>query len=144
MVRVSFLGILSLAAFAASPPAYGNDGAAQRRALDRHRAMWTAQHLRNYRFRLRFRCFCPSSGRATIITVRQGRPRGATGFQTRFDTIPELFGQLRRALDDPQAGEVKVRYDAGRGFPRTASIDRIKNAIDDEIGWTVDRFRPLR
>jgi hypothetical protein len=54
------------------------------------------------------------------------------------------FAQIREALDDPKAGKVAVRYDAHRGFPRRASIDRIKNAIDDEIAWTVDRFRPLR
>ena len=95
--------------------------------------------LRDYRFRLRVYCF----GRAVTITVRNGRPHGATGFQKQFDTVPELFGQIRRALDDPKAGHVDVRYDARRGFPRHASIDRIKNAIDDEISWTVDRFRVL-
>jgi hypothetical protein len=38
---------------------------------------------------------------------------------------------------------LSVRFDARRGFPRSASIDSIKNAVDDEIGWTVDRFRVL-
>jgi hypothetical protein len=64
--------------------------------------------------------------------------------EVQFDTVPEMFAAIKRALDDPKAGAVKVRYDSRRGFPDTASIDQIKNAIDDEIGWTADRFRRLR
>jgi hypothetical protein len=77
------------------------------------------------------------------VIVRDGRPLGATDFQRRLDTVPEMFAEIRRALNDPKAGDVTVRYDARRGFPRTASIDRIRSAIDDEIEWTVDRFKPL-
>jgi hypothetical protein len=58
-------------------------------------------------------------------------------------TIPETFAAIRHVLLDPQAGAVSVRYDAHRGFPRTVSLDPIKHAVDDEIGWTVDRFQPL-
>jgi hypothetical protein len=38
---------------------------------------------------------------------------------------------------------VTARYDRRRGFPRVASIDQIKLAVDDELGFTVDRFRVL-
>jgi len=31
-------------------------------------------------------------------------------------------------------------YDTRRGYPTVVSIDRIKNAIDDELSWTLDRF----
>jgi hypothetical protein len=55
-----------------------------------------------------------------------------------------MFAAIGRALDDPKAGTVTVRYNARRGFPAHASIDRIKNAIDDEIGWTADRFSRIR
>jgi hypothetical protein len=112
--------------------------------LSRNRALWSAQHLGDYRFRLSVRCFCPSAGHPVTVTVRKGRPHGATGFQQQLDTVPEMFGRIERALGDPKAGEVSVRFDARRGFPRSASIDSIKNAVDDEIGWTVDRFRVLR
>jgi hypothetical protein len=127
---------------ALAPPALG-DREAQRRELRRNRSLWASQHLRDYRFRLRVRCFCPSRGHAVIVTVRNGRAHGASGFQKQLDTVPEMFAMIRTALDDPRAGEVTVRYDRRRGFPRTASIDRIKNAIDDEVGWTADRFRAL-
>jgi hypothetical protein len=90
------------------------------------------------------RCFCPSAGHAVTVTVRDGRPHGATGYAKQLDTVPEMFRAIRTALDDPHAGDVSARYDSKRGFPRRASIDRIKNAIDDEIGWTADRFHTLR
>jgi hypothetical protein len=122
---------------AADPSWSGNE-------LSRNRAIWSAQHLRDYRFRLTVRCFCPSAGHPVTVTVRQGRAQGATGFQTQLDTVPKMFRQIERALGDPKAGKVSVRYDPRRGFPRSASIDRIKNAIDDEISWTADRFRVLR
>jgi uncharacterized protein DUF6174 len=137
--------VLFLVAPLAVAPAVGaaDDRASQRRALNKNRTLWAQQHVRDYRFRLRVRCFCPEARRAVIVTVRDGRPRGAGGFQKRLDTVPELFSAIRRALDDSRAGEVAVRYDRRRGFPRTASIDRIRNAIDDEIGWTADHFRVL-
>lgn len=120
------------------------DRDAQRRDLSLNRALWTRQGLGNYRFRLHVHCYCPDAARAVTITVRNGRPRGARGYQKQFDTVPELFQAIRRGLEDPRSGDVSISYDRRRGFPRTASIDRIKNAIDDEIGWTVDRFRTFR
>lgn len=143
VIRRLLVIIVALGALIAAAPSRGAVNG-QRRELERNRTLWAQQHIRDYRFRLRVYCFCPSRGHAVTITVRGGRPHGATGFQTQFDTVPELFRQIRHALDDPDAGEIKVRYDARRGFPRSASIDRIKNAIDDEISWKVDRFRRLR
>jgi hypothetical protein len=136
--------VAALAAIAAPAPAAATVQGDERAQLERNVARWEDQHVRDYRFRLRVQCFCPSARHAVTVTVRDGRPAGATGFQKRLDTMPELFDAIRGALDDPKAGAVTVRYDGRRGFPRTASIDRIKYAIDDELGWTVDRFRPLR
>jgi hypothetical protein len=142
-VRRLILPLLALAVCAAPAVAVSGDAAAQRRDLVHNRARWAHQNLRDYRFRLRVSCFCASSQRAAItVTVRRGRPVGATPF-TGVRTIPEMFATIRRVLLDPHAGAVFLRYDARRGFPRTVSLDPIKNAVDDEIGWTMDRFQPL-
>lgn len=143
-MRLFLVILLSSGAVAATASAAGGDREQLRADFAHNRAIWTGQHLRDYRFRLRVRCFCPGAGHPVTITVRAGRPRGATGFLKQLDTVPDLLREVGSALDDPRAGDVVVRYDARRGFPRTASIDRIKNAVDDEIGWTIDRFRPLR
>lgn len=116
----------------------------QHAALARARARWRSRGLRSYRFRLRVSCFCPNAGKAHAIRVRDGKPNGATGAATLVDTVPEMFRRIARALDDPKAGDVSATYDPVLGYPRTASIDEIKNAIDDELSWTADRLRPLR
>jgi hypothetical protein len=137
--------LLAVAALAVVPAPAATGGVAdQREHLRAAQTLWGQQHVRDYGFRLRVLCDCPSRGRATTVTVRAGRPTGATGFQRRLDTVPELFEAIRHALDDPAAGKVSVHYDKRCAFPRRASIDRIKLAIDDEIGWTMDHFRPLK
>jgi hypothetical protein len=114
---------------------------AERRALAHHSALWNNQHIEDYSFRLRITCFCPP--REAVITVRKGRPQGANSALEQLDTIPKMFAAIRSALHDPRAGEVTVSYNRHFGFPRRASIDRIKNAADDEIGWTADHFHRL-
>jgi hypothetical protein len=110
--------------------------------LRRATALWAAQHLHNYSMRVTVGCFCPPAARRpTTITVRGGRPHGSKYFANEVQTIPEMFQLIRRALADPSAGPTTVTYDTHRGFPRTVAIDPLKNAVDDELRWTVDRFR---
>src|SRR5881397_3447132 len=104
-MRLVLLILAASGACAATALAADSDRDAQRRELSRNRTLWAQQHLRNYRHRLRVRCFCPSAGHAVTVTVRDGHPHGATGFQTQLDTVPEMFAALRTALDDPRAGE---------------------------------------
>jgi hypothetical protein len=141
-VRRLIVPLLALAVGATPALAVGGDTASQRRDLVGNRALWAHQNMRDYRFRLLVRCFCPAPGKRITVTVRRGRPVGPRPF-TGVGTIPEMFAAIRHVLLDPQAGAVSVRYDAHRGFPRTVSLDPIKHAVDDEIGWTVDRFQPL-
>jgi hypothetical protein len=107
------------------------------------RARWRHAGLRSYRFRLRVSCFCPEAGVERVIRVRAGRPHGGKGADTVVDTVPEMFRQIRDALDSDRSGDVTVRYDPELGYPRSASIDRIEMAIDDEISWTARGLRPL-
>lgn len=109
-------------------------------ALAAARERWRRHGRRSYRFRLRLSCFCPDAGRPHALTVRRGRPSRS---DLPVATVPQMFAAIAEALRDPGAGEVRATYDARRGFPRTAWIDRIRSAMDDEIGWTVDRVRPL-
>jgi hypothetical protein len=145
MTRLLSAVAAGLVVAALAVPTIAADAAAStpRQQLERNQARWDARHLRDYRFRLRVACSCPAGNRPVTITVRNGRPRGAPRFVRALDTIPKLFSEIRRALDDPKAGNVTARYDTRRGYPRSASIDRIKNAVDDEFGWTLDRFRVL-
>lgn len=132
--------VLVVAAFLFVPAGAlaATDGA----ALDRASARWSAQHLRNYSFRLTVSCFCPTEvRRPTVITVRDGVPHGYKYFKGQLRTIPEMFRLIRHTLGSTGAGKATITYDARRGFPRKVALDPIKLAIDDELYWTVDRFR---
>jgi hypothetical protein len=120
-----------------------DDRVAKRHELARARALWRAHGARDYRFRIVVRCLCPETGMPMTVTVRDGRARGASGFATRLRTVPLMFTRIQSALNDPAAGDVAVAYDRRRGFPRRATIDQTKRALDDEVSWTVDRFKRL-
>jgi Family of unknown function (DUF6174) len=137
------LACAAAVAFATPPlPARASAGtqapgrAAARAALARGRTLWSVQRVRSYRFRLRLRCDCGrAAARPVEVTVRDGRPVGAASFPGQLQTFPEMFRLIGQVLDDPDGGAVSVRYDARRGFPRTARLD--------SIGWVIDRFQPL-
>jgi hypothetical protein len=132
-MRSLLLILVATASIVATAPAADGDRGGQRQELQRNRTLWAHQHIRNYRFRLRVRCFCPSARHSVIVTVRDGRPHGATGFQRQLDTFPEMFAAIGRALDDPKAGTVTVRYNARRGFP-AHRVDR-----PDQRTWSTTR-----
>jgi len=124
----------------------------QRRQLARSLALWNAQRLQNYAFRIRTGGFpVPGSEGPVTVNVVKRRPSDSKSVQllrgylgTPLNTVPNLFRTIRRALEDPLAGGVvEVRYDSRRGFPASAFIDPIKLAVDDEFSWTVDRFRSV-
>ena len=116
----------------------------QHAALAQARARWRSHRLRSYRFRLRVSCFCPNAGDPHVIRVRNGRPHGANATERLVDTVPEMFRRIAGALDDPKAGNVSVTYDPVLGYPRSASVDQIKAAADDELSWSADHLKPLR
>src|ERR671933_2140546 len=92
-------------ALAGTAPASGSDDrTAQLRELRHQQHRWAQARIRDYRFRLRLRCFCPAARHPYTITVRGGRPHGATGYARRLDTVPEMFAAIRRGLRDDKAG----------------------------------------
>jgi Family of unknown function (DUF6174) len=143
--RLALLAMILVATVAggtASAPAADNSDLAK---LERARTLWNKQHVRDYSFRVTLSCFCPADVRKpVIVTVRKGRPHGAPASHREIDTFPEMFARIATTLTNPNSGGARVRYDAHRGFPRSASLDPIKGAVDDELSWTVDRFRVLR
>jgi hypothetical protein len=107
----------------------------QSQLLARSRALWSAQHLDSYRFRLRISCDCAAARHPQEIVVRRGRPHGARFFAGQLQTFPQMFHLIDSVLVDPRAEGAVVRYDPRRGFPRTARID--------SIDWVVDHFQAL-
>jgi hypothetical protein len=145
---LAVLAALLLAACLAAPAsasASASGAASDSAKLRQARALWAKQHVRDYSFRLKLSCFCPPDvRRSVIVTVHNARPHGAPASSRHIDTFPEMFARIRETLTKPDSGGATVRYDTRRGFPRSASLDPIKLAVDDEYRWTADRFRVLR
>ena len=101
----------------------------------------------HYRFDYRPGCFCPSL--PTRVEVRDGKVVKATLLEevsggpgeTDSPTIDKLLADVKRA-EKEATGEVKVDYDKN-GVPIEASIDWIKNAIDDEMSWRIENLTIL-
>jgi hypothetical protein len=92
-------------------------------------------------------CFCgqPFVGPARVV-VQNGTvvsvtflpdPTQSVGVSG-YPTVEGLFDTIRDGLD--RAGSIDVTYDAARGFPTRMAIDWVKNAVDDEITYTVSEF----
>jgi len=63
-------------------------------------------------------------------------------FFNRFDTADKLFEVIRDAYDR-KADTISVAYDASSGIPISVTIDYLKNAVDEELAFTVGKFELL-
>jgi hypothetical protein len=122
------------------------------RDLDVNRAKWEQANIKNYEYHLRVNCFCPPNVTfPVIIKVQNGvnvsaeyaqEPREITNeFFKPLDTIDELFDIVQKSIHD-EVDSLVVEYDSTYGYPKSITIDRITNAIDDEIAYFVEVFIP--
>ncbi len=105
---------------------------------------WMKAGISDYNLVVGYACFCPPEVRGPFeVTVENGEV-----VEIRFDgaaiepqpgitpvevfTVEGLFAEIRSSLD---ADEITVSYDE-RGNPTLIDIDRIANAIDDELTIT--------
>lgn len=108
----------------------------------RTRALWSAQHVRDYSIRLTLACMCAGRGRPVTQTVRAGRNVRPKLTAPGFRTFPSLFTMLDRHLSSSSGvAAFAVVYGPRCGFPRRVTIDANADAIDGEIRWAIDRFR---
>jgi hypothetical protein len=116
------------------------DGTEQRR-LDRARDRWRRDGVRDYRFRVVLRCFCPSEITApTVILVRRGRPQEPPSHLREAATVPRLLRIVQHAIDERVSG-LSVHY-GSRGVPLSIGIDSRRWIADDEREYAVERFWP--
>ena len=94
----------------------------------------------DYSYTLVVSCFCPGAGTQTRITVADGevtqahqvsRSPAVAAFLRL--TIPEI---IDRALD-PRVDHVTLAWPADQAWPDSVGLDPIKDAVDDEIGYTI-------
>lgn len=121
--------------------------------LSQNQARWSAAQLAHYRYTFEASCFCPPDFvRPIVIEVRQGALVAARyrddGTPVRpeivaeYATIDQLFTLLQNAYGQ-RGSRLSVQYDQELGYPTSAGIDYIPDAVDDEFAFTVDSFERL-
>ena len=110
--------------------------------FDRNLALWQTSAIDRYAFTYRPMCFCDATPRLVVvdggaIRIDGGAPDQRNGAPA---GVPGLFEIVRRAINGDSA---TVGYDPVTGVPVAMASDPIKNAIDDELsfsvdGWTLD------
>ncbi len=126
--------------------------AVQLAQLDAALTMWQFAGLTTYDYTLTRHCFCPqesmgpysgtvTDGEITLVTF-EGRDVAEIEFlrdRPYYEVAPHpdaLFDIVREAIE--QADDVVVTYHPQLGYPTSVSIDWIRMAVDDEIGYQLD------
>jgi len=108
---------------------------------------WVASGVTSYTWQVRYSCFCPDTGALTVVvrdgTVVSVTREDGTAADDRATAFPLTIEGLYADLADTIArgGSVTGTFDAA-GVPSRLSVDRIKNAADDEYGVEVLSFSP--
>jgi len=86
-------------------------------------------------------------GKVVVMTANDGTPVATDDLSYKFfdslGTIDRLFAELERALKERGRGDINITYDASLGYPVKASIDYIKQAVDDELYIEISGFEAL-
>jgi hypothetical protein len=118
--------------------------------LEERRQAWHALGITDYTYDFVRTCFCGGPTARTLrVVVRSNQIVSVTDVQTGSPpqfmpagwagTIDDLFLELRREIDRG-ADKVEMGFDRTFHFPAQVTIDRIKNAIDDEMAVTLSNF----
>lgn len=121
------------------------------RDLEDARERWEEVGPSSYRTVVSRLCFCPSTG-PVVVTVRpsgvtrvyQETPAAAVPPQDleAYPTVEEAFAIVQEAFDQ-RADRVDVRYDSVTGAPLEIYIDRVEEAVDEEVRYELSAPEPL-
>jgi hypothetical protein len=138
------LALLGLVLFAGCDKATGSQS---------ERALWNALDIRDYSFVYRQSCICTVNGPdpakltvrgGVVVQVEPGDSAvvfGPTPPAATYPTVDSLFVILEKAQRVTPDG-VTVEFDPTYHFPKRIFVDPVKNATDDEITYSVEKFIP--
>lgn len=113
---------------------------------------WESRGPSDYSFDYALTCFCGMLTWPIRVEVRGGEVVRATRAGTedelseeelaQLPTIDELFAMIAEAIEQ-DAAVIDATYDDELGYPVSVFIDWIKNAVDDEVSFTVTNVTAL-
>lgn len=113
---------------------------------------WPGYAPSDYTYVLGTECFCESE--RVRVTVRDGEVESVVYAKKGYDhgvgdPVPHDATWLWLSIDDvidlandPDIAEAKVEWPKDQDYPGRVWIDRDKNAIDEEIGYTITHVQP--
>jgi hypothetical protein len=118
--------------------------------LEEAERLWERNGPTSYSFVIERLCFCPTEITSPVrVTVANravaSRTYVATGLPVPtqwaplFPAVEGVFAIVSEAIDR-KAHELDVEYDASRGYPKSANIDYVEQAVDEEL---IIRLREL-
>ncbi len=115
--------------------------------LARHRAVWAASGITEYRLDVTYSCECPGGTYVISVTdgavaaiTSAGQPVAAADFPPFPATVDQVFAAAEGVF--AKGGTIHATYDDATGAPRMLTIDPIPAAIDDELTVTIDAVTP--
>ena len=109
---------------------------------------WQAQSLHTYAFTLQRGCFCTNI-HPLYVLVLGDRVAGVFDLETGTFVDPELgktieglFTFVQNAIDG-HAQQIRVVYDAAKGFPAEIDYDGAAQIADDEISYRITDVHPV-
>ena len=109
------------------------------------------KQINNYKFNFNWGCFCPPDySREVTIFVKDNLITKIIDTNTNeivingevatYYTLENLFNYISEAKEIHNAEEISVKYDYEYNFISSGYIDYIKEAVDDEMGFSVRDF----
>ncbi len=138
---------------------FNNEDDGYEQALEK----WENQKFPHYEFSYQMSCFCPKVTPAIVVVssdsvyqILDPDTRDSlmieTGegtfeyagdlYPTFYRTIDGLFGIIKEARQE--AYKFNADYDSEFGYPVNIGIDYYKDAVDDEIGYTISNYFAYR
>lgn len=140
----------ALAASEAREGGEGGDGSAAAEELRAGRERWEAAGVEDYRYTVRTLCSCDPEtfvvevrgGEAVSVTPVDGRELRTEAYDS-LDNFRELFDRVGAAIESRPDG-LKAEYDREWGNPLYLWVDPTVDLADEDFGWLVEKFEPLR
>jgi hypothetical protein len=143
----------SIDARPSSTTAPGLDRAEAIAEIEAALATWQAAGIDDYSYTIERHCLCPAELHARVFveagevaTVELLAEGGDTEFarermrMTMGEVLAELLAILRAGDEEP--GPIELVFDPDLGFPTEVDVDPIRDAIDDEFGFSIVDFVP--
>ncbi|MCR1782042.1 hypothetical protein KVF89_05805 [Nocardioides carbamazepini] len=96
----------------------------------------------DYSYQLEVLCYCPQVGTVEVV-VRDGEVTDATSLDgpTAGRPAPEFarltIDEIIAMANDPQVAKARVEWPDGQDHPGSVMLDRIAQAVDDEVTYTI-------